>query len=195
MAGGRSADGRPRGGERIPKARSRARLTFGFAALAFAGAIGAYSALAASRLGPGVAVLGLAALFVLAAGIWLGVPAAVAVSVAGLGTAWAVSAWTRGADAPAGTMLVAGAVVALAELAFAALDQVPVADEEELIARRLAGVAARAAGAIVLAALLLTALGLHASGGLALEAVGIAAAVALLALLFLLAREQPQPER
>jgi hypothetical protein len=48
---------------------------------------------------------------------------------------------------------------------------------------------------VVLSAVLLAALGLHASGGLALEAVGIAAAVALLGLLLVLVREDPPPER
>jgi hypothetical protein len=68
-----------------------------------------------------------------------------------------------------------------------------VPDEGELIARRLAGLAARAVGALVVAAVLQAALGLHTTGGLLLEAVGVAAAIGLLLLLFALARREEAP--
>lgn len=142
-------------------------------------------------------VTGLAAagVVVLAVGLARREPAAVTASLAALGAAWTVSAWTRGLDAPGGTAVAAAGIVAVAELAFAALEQSPVADEGELVARRVAGIFGRAAGAVALAALLLAVLGLRASGGLALEAVGIGAAIAVLALLLVLAREEPRRER
>jgi hypothetical protein len=137
-----------------------------------------------------VAALGATAVVMLAAALVRRLPAGVGTALAGLGGAWAVSAWTRGADAPAGTMFAAASIVVVAELSFATLEQSPVPDEGELVARRLAGIAGRAAGALALAVVLLAGLGLHARGGLALEAVGVAAAVGLLVLLFALAREQ-----
>jgi hypothetical protein len=148
-----------------------------------------------TRYSLSVAALAAAGVVVLALALGRGVGAGVGASLAALGAAWSVSAWTRSADAPAGTMLAAAGLVVVAELAFAALEQSPVPDEGELVARRLAGIAGRAAGALALAAVLLAALGLHARGGLALEAVGIAAAVGLLMLLFVLGREHPHAER
>jgi hypothetical protein len=135
-----------------------------------------------------VAAFGAAALLVLAVGAAAAQPPAVTVGIAGLGACWAVSAWTRGSEAPDLTAVVVVAVFAAAELAFMSLDQTPVADEGELVARRLAGLAGRAVAVLVVAAILLAALGLDARGGLLLEAVGVAAAIGLLLLLFALAR-------
>jgi hypothetical protein len=149
--------------------------------------------LQAERLTLVVAGFGAAALLVLAVGIAAGQPAGVTAGVAGLGASWAISAWTRGAEAPDLTVVVAVAIFVAAELAFMSLEQTPVPDEGELIARRLAGLAARALGALVVAAVLQAALGLHTTGGLLLEAVGVAAAIGLLLLLFALARREEAP--
>jgi hypothetical protein len=71
-----------------------------------------------------------------------------------------------------------------------------VSDEPELAARRLAGLAVRVTGALLLGSVLLASLGLHAGGGAALEAVGVAAAVGLLVLVVILARAGHEtPER
>jgi hypothetical protein len=161
-----------------------------------AAAVAVYAGVEAERIGVLVLGLGLASAAALAAGLAGAFPAAVTAGLAGVGAAWAVSAWTQGADAPEGTILAAAAIFVAADLAFWSLDQTPVPDEPELLARRSAGLALRGAGALALAALMLVALGLHARGGLVLEAVGVAAAVGLVALVFALARhEDKAPER
>jgi hypothetical protein len=151
-------------------------------------AAAAYALLAAERVVWVVAGFGAAAVVVLAVGLLQRLDAAVTAAIAGAGTCWTISAWTRGADAPGGTVLVASALLVAAELAFMSLEQASARDESELVARRLAGVAGRAVGALVLATFLLAALGLHAGGGVVLEAVGVAASVGLLAFVFALAR-------
>jgi hypothetical protein len=136
-----------------------------------------------------VAALAAVSLALLAAGVTRAMPAAVTAAVTGVAACWAISAWARGAEAPAGTALVAAAALVTAELAFASVEQAAVADEPELVARRLAGIAGRAVGALVLAAVLLAFLDLSAGGGLVLEVVGVAAAVAVLLLVRALVRE------
>jgi hypothetical protein len=160
-----------------------------------AGGVGAYTVLESASLQGLVAGLDAASLLVLVAGLVRRETVPVGACLAGLGAAWSVSAWTRGFDPPAATSLVAAALVVAAELAFAALEQTPVADEGELVARRAAGIFGRAVGALALTAVLLTALALPARGGLALEAVGVAAAVGTLALLVALARDSGTGER
>jgi hypothetical protein len=113
-------------------------------------------------------------------------------ALVGVGACWVASAWTQGEQAPGGTIFVAAGLLVAAELAFASLEQVSVPDEPELVSRRLAGIAGRGLGALVLAAILLAALGLNAGGGLALEAVGVAAAVGLLLLVHSLARPEAE---
>jgi hypothetical protein len=136
-----------------------------------------------------IAALAAVSLGLLAAGLALPMPAAVTAALVGGGACWAISAWTRGADAPGGTVLVAAGMLVAAELAFASLEQAAVADEPELVARRLAGIAGHGVGALALAAVLLAFLGLHAGGGLVLETVGVIAAVGVLVLVRALVRE------
>jgi hypothetical protein len=150
----------------------------------------AAAVLQAERLMLVVGVFGAAAVVVLAVGIAARQAAGIGVGVAGLGACWAVSAWTRGAEAPDLTVVVVVAVFVAAEVAFMSLEQKPVPDEGELVARRLAGLAGRSVVVLVLAAILLAALGLHATGGLLLEAVGVAAAIGVLLLVFALARRE-----
>jgi hypothetical protein len=137
-------------------------------------------------------VLALAAAAVVTLALAFAVRAAAAVPVAlvGLGAAWTLAAWSRGGKVPDGTIVVAAGIFAVAELAYWSLEQVPASDEPELAARRLGGLAVRVAAAFVLAAILVAALGLHAGGGLALETVGVAAAVGVVALTFALARAE-----
>jgi hypothetical protein len=149
-----------------------------------------YAAVEADSLARLVLALGAAAAVTLVVGLAVPLPGAVAGAVAGLGAAWTLAAWSRGERVPDTTVVVAAAVFLAAELAYWSLEQVPVPDEPELVARRVAGVAVRVAAALVLGAFLLAALGLHAGGGLALEAVGVAAAVGLVALVFALARAE-----
>jgi hypothetical protein len=158
----------------------------------FAASVGVFALVEAVRLSGVVGAFGAAALVLLLVGLAGGMPAAVTAGIAGLGACWAASAWTRGPDSPGSTVFVAAAILVAAELAFASLEQAAVADEGELVARRLAGISLRAVGALVLASLLLAGLGLHAGGGLLLEAVGVAAAVGMLLLVFALARDKDE---
>jgi hypothetical protein len=153
-----------------------------------AAGVAVFAALDAESVAALVLALGAAAVATLLAALARGIAPAVPVAVAGLAAAWTVSAWSRGSEAPDATIAVAAAVFLATELAYWSLEQVAVADEPELAARRVAGLALRVAAALALAAFLLAALGLHAHGGLALEAVGVGAAVGLLALVFVLAR-------
>jgi hypothetical protein len=82
-----------------------------------------------------------------------------------------------------------------AELAYWSLEQASVGDEGELVARRAAGLAGRGCAALVLVAIVLAALGLHAGGGLLLESVGILAAVGLLGVVWVLAKAVYGTER
>lgn len=149
--------------------------------------------LEAKRAALPAAGLGAAALTALAVGLALE-PAFLPAGLAGLGACWGVSAWSRG-GVPGGTIVAAAAIFASAELAYCSLDQAAAADEGELLARRLAGLAFLALGALALSAVLLAALGLKAGGGLVLEAVGVAAAVGLVGLVFALARDDRETGR
>jgi hypothetical protein len=135
-----------------------------------------------------VLALGLASVVLLAAALTAGLAAAVPFALGGLAAAWSVSAWTHGSAAPGGTILAAPAIFVTAELSYWSLEQIRVADELELVARRAAGLGLRAVCALVLAAVVLAVLGLHAGSGLALEAVGVLAVIGLLALVLALAR-------
>lgn len=158
------------------------------AAVSAVAGVAVYGALEADRVAVLVLALGAGSVVLLVFGLAVPSPPAVVGSLAGVAAAWSVSAWTRGPGAPGGTILAATAIFVAAELAYWSLEQVSVVDEPELIARRVAGLGARAAGALALVAFALAALDLRTGGGLLLEAVGAAAAVALLALVFLLAR-------
>ena len=136
--------------------------------------------------------LGAAATATLVVAVAVPVPAALVSALVGLGAAWTVAAWSHGEDTPDGTIVAAAAIFVAAELGYWSLELAVVQDEPELAARRLAGLSVRAAAALALSALLLAALGLHAGGGLALEAVGVAAAVGVVALVFALSRQSAE---
>jgi hypothetical protein len=143
-----------------------------------------------------VLALGVGSVALLAYGLTAPSPPALVGSLVGIAASWSLSAWTRGPGAPGGTILAATGIFVAAELAHWSLEQASVPDEPELLARRAAGLALRAAGALALVSFTLAALGLNAGGGLLLEALGAAAAVALVALVFLLARAGHElPER
>jgi hypothetical protein len=158
------------------------------AAVLVASGVAVYGALAADRAGLLVLALGLGSAALLVFGLAVVSPPAIVAALAGVAASWSVSAWTRGAGAPGGTILAAVGIFVAAELAYWSLEQVAVPDELELLARRAAGLALRAALALALVAFALAALDLHAGGGLLLETVGVAAAVGLLALVLVLAR-------
>jgi hypothetical protein len=158
------------------------------AAVVAASGIAVYASIEADRVQVLVLALGLAAVAVFGAGLTTAATGTVLAGLAGLAAAWSVSAWTRGSGAPGGTIFAAAALFGAAELAYWSLEQVSVADEPELAAQRLAGLAVRVTGALLLGSVLLASLGLHAGGGVILEAVGVAAAIGLLVLVVILAR-------
>jgi hypothetical protein len=165
------------------------------AVLAVSG-VAIYAAVEADRVGLLVLGLGGGSAGLLVYGLALARPPAIVAALAGVAGSWSVSAWTRGAGAPGGTILAAAGIFVAAELAYWSLEQVSVADEAELVARRAAGLAVRGAVALALVSFALAALDLHAGGGLLLEAVGVSAAVGLLALVRVLAKAGHQlPER
>jgi hypothetical protein len=151
-------------------------------------AVAAYGTLAADRLALLVLALGAGSAVLLLYGLAAPSSPAVIGALVGLAASWSLSAWTRGSDAPGGTILAAVGIFVAAELAYWSLEQVSVPDEPELLARRAAGLALRAVGALAVVSLALAALGLRTGGGLLLEAVGAGAAVALLVLVLQLAR-------
>ncbi|HEX6680148.1 MAG TPA: hypothetical protein VF063_05840, partial [Gaiellaceae bacterium] len=113
----------------------------------------------------------------------------------GVAASWSLSAWTRGTGAPGGTVLAAVGIFVAAELAYWSIEQASVPDEGELVARRVAGLALRGCGALVLVAGVLAALGLRPGGGLVLETVGVVAVVGLLGIVLVLARAVYEAER
>jgi hypothetical protein len=158
--------------------------------------VAVYGTLEADRLALLVLALGVGSVVLLAYGLTVPSPPALVGSLVGIAASWSLSAWTRGPGAPGGTILAATGIFVAAELAYWSLEQASVPDEPELLARRAAGLALRAAGALALVSFTLAALGLNAGGGLLLEALGAAAVVALVALVFLLARAGHElPER
>ncbi|MFL5970383.1 MAG: hypothetical protein ACJ74L_12360 [Gaiellaceae bacterium] len=183
-----AADRDPGGGERISPSRARTRLGLAATAVLAASGVAVYGALAADRAGLLVLALGLGSAALLVFGLAALSPPTIVAALAGVAASWSVSAWTRGAGAPGGTILAAVGIFVAAELAYWSLEQVSVRDEAELVARRAAGLALRAALALALVAFALAALDLRAGGGLLLETVGVAAAVGLLALVLVLAR-------
>lgn len=156
--------------------------------MAVVAGVAVYGAFEADRIAFLVLALGAGSVALLAFGLAAPSPPALVGSLVGIAASWSLSAWTRGSGAPGGTILAASGIFVAAELAYWSLEQASVPDEPELLARRAAGLALRAAGALALVSFALAALGLRAGGGLLLEAVGAAAAVALLALVLLLAQ-------
>jgi hypothetical protein len=149
----------------------------------------------ADRLAPLVLALGLAAALLLVYALVAANPGAIVPALVGVGAAWSVSSWTRGPGAPGGTILAGVGIYVAAELAYWSIEQASVVDEGELVARRAAGLAGRACVALLLVAVVLAALGLHAGGGLLLESVGVLAVVGLLVVVWALARSAYQGER
>jgi len=195
VARGRAADERAGGGERITPARSRTRVVLALASVAAAAAVALYGTFAADRLAWLVLALGLTGAALLVYALATLSAGSIVSGLVGVAASWSLSAWTRGTGAPGGTVLAAVGVFVAAELAYWSLEQASVPDEGELVARRAAGLALRGCGALVLVACVLAALGLRPGGGLALETVGIAAAVGLLAIVLVLARAVYEAER
>ena len=134
-------------------------------------------------------VVTVAALAVLVAGLVLSLPVTVPAAVALLGAEY-VGLLAFDADAlDARAPLVAGALLAVAELAYWSLDlRGLVTDEAGTYLRRIAFLALLVLGVIGVGAVVLTLVEAIAAGGVAVDILGAAAALGALALLALAAR-------
>jgi hypothetical protein len=155
-------------------------------ALALLGAIVVYSAVRPDglpRVVPGVAAAGLAVAAVALIGRW---PALVPVGVAGVGAGYALFLRLERDTVDPRAPVVAAMLLVAAELAFWSIERRDARVEAALVVRRILVVAVAALGAALLGSLLLVATAGF-SGGLALEAVGVLAAVVVLSIIALLA--------
>ena len=137
-----------------------------------------------------MAALGSSAVLLLALGLLGRASTAVAGALVLVGAAYALSAWTHGRAVGGAAALVAVGVLLAAELAYWSLEHGGVTTEGEVVWRRLAGVFGLAAVALVLSSSLLVAVELRTGGGAALEALGVAAAVGVVAVLVALAHRE-----
>ena len=129
------------------------------------------------------------ALVVLAAGLLLSIPATVPAAIVLLGGEY-VAILAFEADAlDTRAPLVAGALLAVAELAYWSHElRVPVVDEAGTYLRRLAFLATLVLGAVGLGAVMLALVDVVVAGGVAVDILGAAAALGALTLLALAAR-------
>ena len=131
---------------------------------------------------PSLAAVGGAAVFVLVVGLVLGRPAAVPWAIAGLGAEYAAS--LRGEELDARVPLYAVGLVVTAELAYWALQlRRGARDEPGMASRRVVSLLVAATIGLVTGSLLVAVGHVPLRGGLAVEAVGLVAAVGALALL------------
>jgi hypothetical protein len=152
---------------------------------AAAGAAGltAYAAVVADRLGGLLALIGAVGVAVLVAALVLRLPALVAPALALLGAEYGCLFLVRGDTLDVRAPLYGAAFLVVAELAFAALELRAGTPEPGLVPRRVAVLVAATAGSVLVGMVVLAAAATPLDGGLALEAVGVAAAVALVAAL------------
>jgi hypothetical protein len=109
--------------------------------------------------------------------------------LAALGAEYAVLFAAEGRVLDELTPLYAGAFVLVAELAFWSIERrIPAWSERGPAERRLAYLAGTSAGAAVVAAVVLVAAAASGGGGIGLEAIGVAATIAALALVAVLVR-------
>jgi len=171
------------GGDEVQALRqARARLTLAGAAVAGAALLAAYAALTASRLDWLLGGVGGVGVLVLVAALALRLPGLIAPALILLGGEYAGLFLVREGTVDIRAPLYGAAFFLIAELAFAALELRAGTPDPGLIHRRAAILAVLAFGGVVLGAVVLAAATLPLEGGLALEAIGVAAAVGLLVL-------------
>lgn len=134
---------------------------------------------------------GIAAVAILAAALALRLPGLIAPALVVLGGEYAVLFIVREATVDVRAPLYGAGFLVVAELAFAAVELRAGTPDPGLIARRTAALVGLALGGIVLGAVVLAAATVPLEGGIALEAVGVAAAVGLLVVLGRLAVRSP----
>jgi hypothetical protein len=150
--------------------------------VAGAALLAVYAALTASRLDWLLGGVGGVGVLLLAAALTRRLPGLIAPAVVLLGGEYAGLFLVRKGTVDIRAPLYGAAFFLVAELAFAALELRAGTPDPGLIARRAALLAALALAGVVLGAVVLAAATLPLEGGLALEAIGVAAAVALLVL-------------
>jgi hypothetical protein len=144
-------------------------------------------AVVSARSNPTLLAVGGAAVFLLVVGLALGRSAAVPWAIVGLGVAYAAT--LEGDDLDGRVPLYAAGLLVTAELAYWALHLRDSArDEPGMALRRLIGLLIAAAAAVIAGSLLVAVAQFPLRGGLAVEAVGLAAAVGALTILFMAAR-------
>jgi hypothetical protein len=139
----------------------------------------------------GVGALGLLLVVLSLAGRW---PSLLPLGLAGVGAAYAVYLSLRSGTIDPRAPVVAAALFAAAEFAYWSMEGQEGRAERAVLVRRTAFVFAGALGTAILGSVLLIVAG-GASGGLALEAVGVVAAVALLAVIAFLSARPPRSTR
>ena len=128
---------------------------------------------------------------VLAAALALRMPGLIAPALVVLGAEYAALFVIRQATVDVRAPLYGAGFLIVAELAFAAVELRAGSPDPGLLPRRMAALTGLALGGIVLGAVVLAAATVPLDGGIALEAVGIAAAVGLLLVLGRLAVRSP----
>ena len=180
VAGRRAVRPPGRGGDRIPAPRRRTRLILGIAAVTGAAGLAAYAAVDAARLGVTIGIVGAIGVIVLAVALSLRLTALITPALALLGAEYAALFVVRGDTIDVRAPLYAAGFLVVAELAFATLELRAGAPEAGLVPRRAAMLVAIAAGSVITGAVVLAAAAAPLEGGIALEAVGLVAAVVLL---------------
>lgn len=142
-----------------------------------------YAAVVAERLGGLLAIAGAAGVALLAAALAIRAPALVAPALALLGAEYAALFAVRDDTLDVRAPLYGAGFLVVAELAFAALEQRAGKPEPGLVPRRAATLVAVAAAGVLAGLIVLAAAAAPLDGGVGLEAVGVVAAVALVAVL------------
>jgi hypothetical protein len=139
-----------------------------------------YAAVVASRLGVVLAIVGGVAVGVLVIGLLLRFPPLITTALALLGAEYAVLFVVRGDTVDVRAPLYGAAFLVTAELAFGALELRAGRSEPMLAPRRAAMLVLVAVGSVVTGLIVLAAAATPLGGGVALEAIGVVAAVGLL---------------
>ena len=177
------------GGDQIQAPRAaRTRLISGAAALGLASGLGLWATLSADREQWLPAALAAAGVALLATAIATRQAAPIAWSLALLGGAYAARLALDGGTSTRARRLEAAGLLLVAELAYDALERGLVRATPELAALRVAVLIGLVAGSIALGAGILAVAMIPVRGGVALTAVGVAAATISLALLATMTR-------